>query len=199
LSSGVITLSAYSLTPSQREELLRIARQTIECLLGESEVYYVVRDPVLEKPGAAFVTLTHQGILRGCVGYSDPLFPLHQTVSRCARSAATDDHRFPPVRPHELPDLRISISVLSALRKLESPEDILIGRDGLQVVGGGRRGLLLPQVATEQGWDREGFLDGVCRKAGLPGGAWRGGHVEVFAFEAEIFLEDEPTDNATSS
>ena len=193
MSSGVIALSAYGLTPSQREELLRIARQTLESLLSGSEVCYLVRDPALERPGAAFVTLTLQGILRGCVGYSDPLFPLHQTVSRCARSAATDDHRFPPVRPHELPHLRISISVLSALRKLENPEDILIGRDGLQVVGANRRGLLLPQVATEQGWDRERFLDGVCRKAGLPGGAWRGGHVEVFAFEAEIFLEDEPT------
>ncbi|MGH9460433.1 MAG: AmmeMemoRadiSam system protein A [Vicinamibacteria bacterium] len=198
MSSGVIALSAYGLTRSQREELLRIARQTIESLLGGSEVSYVVRDPALEKPGAAFVTLTRQGILRGCVGYSDPLFPLHQTVSRCARSAATDDHRFPPVQPHELPDLRISISVLSVLRKLESPEDVLIGRDGLQVVGAGRRGLLLPQVATEQGWDRERFLDGVCHKAGLPSGAWRGGQVEVFAFEAEIFLEDEPTDSTGS-
>jgi AmmeMemoRadiSam system protein A len=197
LSSGVITLSTFVLSPVQQRELLRIARQTLESVLRGSEVYYVVRDPELEKPGAAFVTLTHQGSLRGCVGYSDPLFPLHQTVSRCARSAATDDYRFPPVRPHELPDLRISISVLSALWKLERPEEILIGRDGLQVVGAGRRGLLLPQVATEQGWDREDFLEGVCRKAGLPGGAWRRGDVEVFAFEAEIFLEDEPTSSAT--
>lgn len=148
-------------------------------------------DPELERPGAAFVTITHRGLLRGCVGYADPVFPLHETVSRCARSAATEDHRFRPVQSHELPELRISISVLSALRKLESFEDIVIGRDGLQVSGGGRRGLLLPQVATEQGWDQEQFLNGVCRKAGLPTGAWRAGDIEVFVFQAEVFSEEE--------
>jgi AmmeMemoRadiSam system protein A len=192
-------LSIPALSPSQQQELLRIARETLESFLRGSDVDYVVTDPELEKPGAAFVTLTHEGILRGCVGYSDPLFPLHQTVSRCVRSAATEDFRFPPVGLHELPNLRISISVLSALQRLEKPESILIGRHGVQVVGAGRRGLLLPQVATEQGWDPETFLDGVCRKAGLPRGAWRGGEVEVFAFEAELFWEEEPTSGATSS
>ena len=162
-------------------------------LLGESKLAYSVRDPALDKPGAAFVTITHHGNLRGCVGYTDPLFPLHQTVFRCVRSAATEDYRFQPVLPEELPHLRISISVLSALQKVENMEDILVGRDGLQVVAWGRRGLLLPQVAAEQGWDREQFLEGVCRKAGLPRDAWRAADVEVFKFEAEVFFEAERT------
>jgi len=192
LSIGVLALPTSRLNPSQQQELLGIARRTLEDLLhGQPETDYVVKDRALERPAAAFVTITREGNLRGCVGYSDPLFPLHQTVSRCVRSAATEDYRFQPVRSHELPDLRISISVLSALRKVESVDDILIGRDGLQVVGAGCRGLLLPQVATDQGWDRERFLDSVCRKAGLPDGAWRGTDVDVFAFDAEIFFEDE--------
>ncbi len=189
---GAIALSTSRLSLSQQRELLGIARRTLENLLhGGPETNYVVKDAVLERPAAAFVTITREGNLRGCVGYSDPLFPLYQTVSRCVRSAATEDYRFQPIRSHELPDLCISISVLSALRKVESLEDILIGRDGLRVVGAGRRGLLLPQVATDQGWDRERFLDGVCRKAGLADGAWRGTDVEVFAFHAQVFFEDE--------
>lgn len=164
---------------------------------GGADAAYAVGDPELEKPAAAFVTLTRKGSLRGCVGYSEPLFPLHQTVSRCVRSAATEDYRFPPVQSHELPELRISISVLSALRKVEDVEEIVIGRDGLQVLAGGHRGLLLPQVAIEQGWDRERFLDGVCRKAGLPDGAWRDVGVAIFAFEAEVFFEEE-TDSTHS-
>jgi len=194
----VIT-SRIGLTPSQGQELLGIARKALESLLGGSAIDYAVVDPELEKPGAAFVTLTCRGQLRGCVGYSDPLFPLHQTVSRCTQSAAIDDYRFEPVGPHELPDLRISISVLSPLWRLEHPEDLQIGRHGLQVVGSGRRGLLLPQVATEQGWDREKFLAGVCRKAGLAASAWRRGDVEVFTFEAEIFREDESARGPLSS
>lgn len=192
MSIGTRALSTFGLTAAQREELLDIARQSLEnLLLGESELAYSVRDRALEKPAAAFVTITRHGNLRGCVGYTDPLFPLHQTVSRCIRSAAIEDSRFQPVRPEELPHLRIAISVLSALRKVENLEDILVGRDGLQVVAWGRRGLLLPQVATEQGWDREQFLEGVCRKAGLPQDAWRAAGVEIFKFEAEVFFEAE--------
>jgi len=96
-----------------------------------------------------------------------------------------------PSKPDELPELRISISVLSLFRRVENLEDILVGREGLLVVRSGRRGLLLPQVASDRGWDRETFLDAACRKAGLPNDAWRAGDVEVFAFQAEVFFEDE--------
>ena len=189
-----MSLAIPTLSPAQRQELLRLARLTLEKVLrGEPEMDpdtdYAVSDPVLERPAGAFVTITRKGILRGCVGYSEPLFPLHLTVSRCVRSAATEDPRFPPVQSDGLPELCLSISLLSALRKVERFDEIEIGRDGLQVSSARHRGLLLPQVATEQGWDREQFLDGVCRKAGLPEGAWRGDGVEVFAFQAEVFSE----------
>jgi AmmeMemoRadiSam system protein A len=184
--------SRSRLSDVQRRALLSIARWSLETFLTDgSEASYHLTDPELEKPAAAFVTLTRKGNLRGCVGYSDPLYALHQTVSRCARSAASEDYRFQPVRPDELAEIRISISVLSPVQKLADLERILIGRDGLLVVGSGRRGLLLPQVAPEQGWDREDFLDGACRKAGLPVTAWREGSVEVFVFQAEVFSESE--------
>lgn len=186
------TDATLRLSLPQRHGLLTIARWSLETLLADgSMARYHVRDPELEKPAAAFVTITRQGNLRGCVGYSDPLFPLHQTVSRCVRSAATEDYRFQPIQPDELPELRISISVLSLFRRVENLEDILVGREGLLVVRSGRRGLLLPQVASDRGWDRETFLDAACRKAGLPNDAWRAGDVEVFAFQAEVFFEDE--------
>ena len=184
--------SGSRLSDVQRRALLGIARWSLETFLADgSEASYHLKDPELEKPAAAFVTLTRKGNLRGCVGYSDPLYALHQTVSRCARSAASEDYRFQPVRPDELGELRISISVLSPVEKLANFEKVLVGRDGLLVVGSGHRGLLLPQVALEQGWDREDFLDGACRKAGLPITAWRDGSVEVFVFQAEVFAEGE--------
>ncbi len=181
-----------SLSSVQRQALLNIARWALETFVNDgSEASYRLRDPALEKPAAAFVTLTRKGKLRGCVGYSGPLYPLHQTISRCARSAASEDYRFQPVQRDELSELRISISVLSPLEKADNLENIVVGRDGLLVVDSERRGLLLPQVAPEQGWDREGFLDGVCRKAGLPESAWRTGRVEVFVFQTENFSEGE--------
>ncbi len=184
------------LSLAQRQALLTIARWSLEGLLTDkADVAYQVKDPELERLAGAFVTLTRKGDLRGCVGYSDPLYPLHQAVSRCARSAATEDYRFEPVGAGELAELRISISVLSPLEKQENLQSIQVGRDGVLVVQAGgesrRRGLLLPQVATEQGWDREELLDGVCRKAGLPDKAWKDEGVDVFVFQAEVFSEDD--------
>ena len=181
-----------NLSSVQRQALLNIARWALETFVNDgSEASYRLRDSELEKPAAAFVTLTRKGDLRGCVGYSDPLYPLHQMISRCARSAASEDHRFPPVQRDELSELRVSISVLSPLEKVDNLENIIVGRDGLLVVDSECRGLLLPQVALEQGWDREGFLDGVCRKAGLPDSAWRTGRLEIFVFQTENFSEGE--------
>ena len=180
------------LSLAQRQALLNIARWTLETFLDDgSEASYRLRDPELEKLAAAFVTLKYREELRGCVGYTHPLYPLHQMISRCARSAASEDHRFQPVQRGELSELRISISVLSSLERVDNLENIVVGRDGLLVVESERRGLLLPQVAPEQGWDRESFLDGVCRKAGLPDSAWRTGRVEVFAFLTDNFSEGE--------
>ena len=181
-----------SLSSVQRRALLNIARWTLEEFLDDgAEASYRLTDSALEKPAAALVTLTLEGVLRGCVGYSEPLYPLHQMISRCARSAASEDFRFQPVGRSELSELRISISVLSPLEKVDNLENIVVGRDGLLVVDSERRGLLLPQVAPEQGWDREGFLNGVCRKAGLLDSAWRTGRVEVFVFQTQNFSEGE--------
>lgn len=179
------------LTPEQRQKLLDLARKSIGAHLeGKSFVESNIDDPELEKHGAAFVTLTREGRLRGCIGYSEPLYPLHEAVSRCAVAAATQDYRFAPVTLEELPELRLSISALTPLTRLEGIDLLEPGRHGLLIVGGGRRGLLLPQVAAERGWDRERFLGETCRKAGLADDAWKEEEVELFVFEAEVFGED---------
>jgi len=133
------------------------------------------------------VTLTKNGRLRGCIGYTEAVAPLFKVVQECAVAAATEDPRFPPVSPEELPSLRVEISVLTPLFPIR-PEEVVIGTHGLMVAQEGMRGLLLPQVPVEWGWDRERFLDQVCVKAGLPSSAWRHG-ATLRAFTAEVFGE----------
>lgn len=133
--------------------------------------------------------------LRGCVGYPQPVLPLAEGIREAAIAAATDDPRFPPVTLHELRSLVAEVSLLGPYLPVplaERPRGIQIGRDGLAVESGRFRGLLLPQVAPEQGWDREGLLAGTCEKAGLPPDAWRSASVSVFRFEAEVFRERSP-------
>ena len=133
--------------------------------------------------------------LRGCIGYPQPVLPLAQGVREAAISAALDDPRFPPVTVRELSSLVVEVSLLSPFEPIgprERPGAVKVGRDGLVVEAGEFRGLLLPQVAPEQGWDREEFLDGTCEKAGLAPSAWRSPKVNVFRFEAEVFRELSP-------
>jgi len=172
-------------TPEQRAELLSIARRAIrERVCGRSESLPAPSDPILRVPGAAFVTLTHAGALRGCIGYVQAIRPLAEAVAQCAASAATGDPRFLPVTASDLPDLQIEISVLSPLRAVGDPSEIQVGVHGLHISKDARRGLLLPQVASEFGWDRETFLRQVCTKAGLPQDAWRrGAEIQVFTVE----------------
>jgi uncharacterized protein (TIGR00296 family) len=147
-----------------------------------------------------FVTLKQHptGELRGCVGFPLPVLALAEAVRDAAVAAAVEDPRFPPVVPEEMPGLSVEVSVLSLPRALPSgPPDARIaairpGRDGLIVDGFGRRGLLLPQVAREQGWGAQEFLEGTCQKAGLALDAWRDERVRVRRFEAEVFGEDRP-------
>jgi AmmeMemoRadiSam system protein A len=179
------------LSSEQRESLLKLAREAIAAHLVDRDAPEAAPDdPAFVELRAAFVTLEKQGRLRGCIGYSEPLYSLHETVARCAVAASTQDHRFEPVTLEELPDISISISALTPLRKLEKAEDLQPGRHGLMMVGKGRRGLLLPQVAEERGWNRETFLKETCRKAGLPADAWNEEDVEIFVFEAEVFGEE---------
>jgi AmmeMemoRadiSam system protein B/AmmeMemoRadiSam system protein A len=176
---------------TDRARLLEIARRSIEAhLAGESIPGFHVSD-ALKEPGAAFVTLNKQGRLRGCIGYTAAVQPLYQTVSECAISAAVRDTRFPPVTSAELDELEIEISVLTPLRKLESIDEIVVGRDGLMMTLGNRRGLLLPQVATDYGWTRTEFLQQTCRKAGLSPNAYLAENAVIYTFQAIVFGESE--------
>jgi AmmeMemoRadiSam system protein A len=150
-------------------------------------------DPALTAPGAAFVTLTRARSLRGCIGYIRAIQPLAECVAHCAVAAATGDPRFPPVTAEELPHLALEISVLSPLVPIQDPTQVQVGVHGLYISRGGRHGLLLPQVATEYGWDRETFLRQTCRKAGLPDDAWRHG-AEIQVFTVDHFTDGLPLD-----
>ena len=173
---------------------MRLARRTLEAELGTRPAPWA--DPEepparLSRPGRAFVTLRRGAALRGCIGHVGAALPLGEVVRRMALLAATEDPRFPPVRGDELGELQIEISVLSEPVRLETVDPAFIepGRDGVVVRRGHRQGLLLPQVATEQGWDAEGLLAAVCRKAGLPDDAWRRRGSEVYVFQADVFGE----------
>jgi hypothetical protein len=176
------------LNAEEREELLRIARAaTIACVTEGRMSSEPPVHPKLSEPGRAFVTLRRGGRLRGCIGYTEPHAPLYRVVRECAVAAATEDPRFPRVTKEEVADLRIEISILTPLSPIR-PEDVTVGVHGLQIRKGANRGLLLPQVAVEHGWDRQMFLSQVCRKAGLPPDAWKE-DAELDSFTAEVFGE----------
>jgi AmmeMemoRadiSam system protein A len=178
---------------AERQTLLRLARETISTALRGGEPRRTEGLPsALQERRGAFVSLHRKetGDLRGCIGYIEPHFALWDTVARAARAAALDDHRFEPVTETELPEIAIQVSVLSLPEPID-PEAVQVGVHGIIVAMGRHRGLLLPQVATDQGWDRETFLDHTCLKAGLPPGSWRRTGVELQGFTAEVFGEDE--------
>jgi len=178
-----------SLSTSDRDALLAVARRVVVgTVTGQA------RDDASEpsaravsSPGAAFVTLFVAGKLRGCIGTSEQSRPLDRVVADMARAAATRDWRFPALSRADLDHLTIEISVLSPERRIHGPGEIEIGRDGLDVRRGRARGLLLPQVAVDHGFDGERFLAETCRKADLPADAWRDPDTDVRAFEAEVF------------
>jgi AmmeMemoRadiSam system protein A len=179
------------LTQEQRNRLLRIARQSIEALLdGRRPEPEPVDDATLTRPSGAFVSLhTKDGDLRGCIGSIAPVAPLVQAVASNAVNAAFRDPRFYPLRKDELANVHIEISVMSPIAPVADVSEIEVGRDGLIVTRGSRKGLLLPQVATEYGWDRETFLRQTCVKAGLPAESWRSGDCLIEKFSAEVFGE----------
>ncbi len=184
------------LDAKEREELLRVARRTVEEYVRDRTVPAVSGlSGRLAGPGAAFVTLKKKGRLRGCIGYTEAVAPLFKVVQECAVAAATEDPRFPPVTPAELSSIDLEISVLTPLAPIRAGE-VEVGRHGLMVSHQGRRGLLLPQVPVELGWDRETFLDQTCVKAGLPPDAWRRG-ATLQAFTAEVFGEAEGGETAS--
>lgn len=187
-SARTVTGEAAEYSPEERRTLLRLAHQAIESALAQRDLDLTPPNQHLAEHRGAFTTLHLGGKLRGCIGYVFPNQALYRTVAETARAAAFDDPRFEPVEVAEMPELRIEISVLSPLRPARA-EDVIVGKHGLVVQMGNRRGLLLPQVPVEWEWDRETFLAQTCLKAGLPPDAWmRGAELQVFS--AEVFGEE---------
>lgn len=184
--------SSNEFSCKERTELLSLAHESIASALDRRDISLDPPTPHFAELRGAFTSLylRHHGRekgLRGCVGYILPACSVYRAVAETARAAAFDDPRFSPVTLEEAQRLEIELSILSPPQPV-SPEAIAVGRHGLLISWRGRRGLLLPQVPIEHGWDREIFLEQTCRKAGLPPDAWKQG-ATVEAFTAEIFGE----------
>ena len=181
----------YTLAEDEQKELLRIARATVkEYLLSGRIPPGAPHRPSLTAPAAAFVSLHDSGALRGCIGTTHEVQPLFRAVQEMSIAAASRDPRYPPVRLEELPRLDVEISVLGGRSRVASPADVTIGTHGLMVASpAGQRGLLLPQVVIDQGWDAETFLAKTCEKAGLPPGFWQRPDAVVERFTAQVFDE----------
>jgi uncharacterized protein len=179
-------------TEAQQRALVEIARDAlVEHVAGrKGDVPGIPRVDDLPEATGAFVTLKKKGELRGCIGTLECRASLAEEVARVAVCAAREDPRFDPVRPSELDEIDVEVSVLGPLEHIDpfDPAAIVIGLHGLVVERGYRRGLLLPQVATEWDWDCETFLAHTCLKAGLPADAWRSG-AKVYRFAAEVFRD----------
>jgi len=179
------------LNEQHRRQLLRLARTSIESTLDgrAPELNAEAFDEELRRPAGAFVTLTKNGDLRGCIGSIRAMEPLYRAVASSAISAALRDPRFFPLRKDELPHVELEISVMGPIEQVHDVNAIEVGRDGLIISRGRFAGLLLPQVASEYGWDRETFLDQTCLKAGLQPDAWRSPDTHIEKFAAEVFGE----------
>ncbi|MGM5488415.1 MAG: TIGR00296 family protein [Nanobdellota archaeon] len=181
------------MSPEEGKQLLILARQFIVAAVTEQK--YPKSEDYTEKRGV-FVTLTRDGELRGCIGFPEPIFPLGKALGEAAVSAAKHDPRFPPVQPEELDKIRVEISILTQPQEIhatpeELPEKVRVGTDGLIVENPHGRGLLLPQVPGEFGWDAHEFLCHTCIKAGLEKDAWKDPETRILCFQAEIFSEGE--------
>ena len=178
------------LDKSDKSTLLKLARRTLEIYFKQEPVETVQADrPELLEYKGAFVTL-HQGEdLRGCIGQLQPDRELYKVVQHCTLGAAFEDSRFPPLQHEELEGLDIEISVLTPFSRIKDIDEITVGKHGLYIVQGYYRGLLLPQVAEQYGWDSNTFLEQTCYKAGLNESAWKDPRTEIYIFEADIFSE----------
>lgn len=190
---------SLSLTDDEKRYLLVLARDAIAEAVARAAVKQSdvtaqsVNDETLaalaEINAGVFVSLRLEDALRGCIGYLDALQPLPAAVQDTAKAAAMRDPRFDPVREDELQDIDIEISLLLPLEKISSPDEIIIGRDGLMIRCGKQQGVLLPQVAVRAGFEPLSFIEHTCLKAGLPKDAWKLPQCEVFRFKAEVFGE----------
>lgn len=189
LCPAASTSSQPAFSVEERVQLLRLAHESILSAIEERVISLEPPTAHLAEPRGVFTSLYLRGELRGCVGYVPASFPVYRAVAETARAAAFEDNRFPPVSGQEAPHLQVQLSILTVPGLIRA-EEVEIGQHGLLISWQGRRGLLLPQVPLEHGWDRVTFLEQTCRKAGLPLDAWqRGATVEAFA--AEIFGDND--------
>lgn len=184
-------MEAINIPPDSQRRLMDLSRQTLESFVrGERRKPEKIDDPyLLTSQYGAFVSLHRGAELRGCIGTCFPTRPLYETIIEMTEAAASRDHRVAPIDPTELPDIRIDISVLSPLQSVEHPLSLAVGEHGLHLARGDRRGVLLPQVATQYGWDIETFLSQACVKAGLPEKAWKWPDTKISSFTALIIEE----------
>ncbi len=185
--------SGLQLTEDDKETLLRLARQALEDTLADDKKgtssQPATPSSTLNEIRGMFVTLKANNRLRGCIGQLGPAVPLHQLVGQVALQAAFEDPRFPPLSPAELPRVTLEITILGPLRAASRPEEVIPGEHGVLIRRGSQQGLLLPQVATEQGWDRKQLLENTCLKAGLSPDTWRDPETRIMIFTADNFAE----------
>ena len=180
------------LTAQEGDVAVLLAQGAIGHALTKEPQPVLKLTPVFFEKRGVFVTLTEHGGLRGCIGFPYPVMPLGEAIGEAAVAAALQDPRFPPITGAEFPSITVEVTVLTLPQKLackpdQRPAQVEVGKHGLIVKGMGTSGLLLPQVATEYGWDSTTFLDHTCTKAGLPGRCWTSNRVEVLTFEGQIF------------
>lgn len=179
------------LNDHEKSTLLAIARQAIETCVRTGSFNAEPREEMaLNRRNGCFVTIKQRGQLRGCIGNFQSEHPLFREVAEMAVASATKDPRFYPMKEEDITDFALEISVLSPLRKIDNIQEIEVGRHGIYLEKGFYRGVLLPQVATEHGWDRETFLKQTCLKAGLPTNAYAAEDAGIYVFSAQIFGEE---------
>ena len=176
------------ISPEDQRRLLDLAHRALEARVRHAGLPEIDSTLVPDVRRGAFVSIFRDGELRGCLGRLNSQLPIARLVAQLAQAVADSDPRFDRVTPQELTSIGFEISVLTHEREIQSVDEIEVGRHGLIVEKGTSRGLLLPQVPTEHGWDRDVFLDHTCLKAGLPSDAWRRG-ARIFVFEALVFGE----------
>jgi MEMO1 family protein len=192
--SGKTVEPQFSLNGREQNELLALARKSVEYAVREKKAYEpsASASEVLNQERGAFVTLRKSGELRGCIGYTSAAKPLYVTVRDTATLAALRDPRFQPVSAFELPQLEYEVSVLSPLRRVLDIRQIKVGQHGLLMKNGAYEGLLLPQVPVEEKWDRQRFLEETCAKAGMRSSCWKEENTDIFMFTAVVFGENRP-------
>jgi len=185
-------METIDIPPSSQKRLIGLSRQTLESFVrGTAKRPERIEDPYLATPHyGAFVSLHRGEELRGCIGNCFPTRPLYQTVVEMTEAAASRDYRAPPIRPSELSAIHIDISVLTPLDLVTDPLSLQVGKHGLHITSGDKRGVLLPQVATQYGWDMDTFLSQTCVKAGLPQNGWKWPETKILSFTALVIEED---------